>query len=264
MTYAICPGCAGKKHQLRELEFLHYHPGSGLWHTHDPRLKLLELCLWSILALTAPNIVLALIIPELLILLGISDVRIRRMKKPLLFWTLMAAAIIIFSWLSLGTPGIMTGVMRSLRLLAVLLASQLLIATTDPGDFADTIRSLLGFLPASFTGALATAMSLTISFIPGILDVGINVRDTAMSRGLGLRKSIFRRALSLAMPMAAATLRRAHITCDALLSRAYTDNPTPAGLRIRPVDIGLFLAVILPPILATILANLIALSPPNP
>jgi len=264
VTYAICPGCAGKKHQLRELEFLHYHPGSGLWHTHDPRLKLLELCLWSILALTAPNIVLALIIPELLILLGISDVRIRRMKKPLLFWTLMAAAIIIFSWLSLGTPGIMTGVMRSLRLLAVLLASQLLIATTDPGDFADTIRSLLGFLPASFTGALATAMSLTISFIPGILDVGINVRDTAMSRGLGLRKSIFRRALSLAMPMAAATLRRAHITCDALLSRAYTDNPTPAGLRIRPVDIGLFLAVILPPILATILANLIALSPPNP
>ena len=28
---------------MRELEFLHYRPGSSLWHRHDPRLKLLEL-----------------------------------------------------------------------------------------------------------------------------------------------------------------------------------------------------------------------------
>ena len=115
----------------------------------------------------------------------------------------------------------------------MLLAGQLLAATTDPGDLAGAVRSLTGFLPSRWSASLAMAISLTISFIPRIMDEAATIRDAAMSRGLGLRRSILRRAVSLALPMAEATLRRADITTDALISRSYTENPTPPDLKIQ-------------------------------
>jgi energy-coupling factor transporter transmembrane protein EcfT len=101
------------------------------------------------------------------------------------------------------------------------------------------------------------AISLTISFIPRIMDEAATIRDAAMSRGLGLRRSILRRAVSLALPMAEVTLRRADITTDALLSRSFTENPTPPDLKYRRSDVLLFLAVTIPPGTAAVIALLV-------
>ncbi|MCK5736484.1 MAG: hypothetical protein KAH21_08400, partial [Spirochaetaceae bacterium] len=60
---------------------------------------------------------------------------------------------------------------------------------------------------------------------------------------------IFRRAVSLGLPMAEATLRRADITSEALLSRCYTDKPTSRELSLRFTDILITLTVILPPLI---------------
>ena len=253
---------------MKELEFLHYSPGQSRWHRHDPRLKLLELVFWSALALVGTPAVMGCIALIVAILLGISGTGISRMKKPLLFWAFMAAAIVLTAGLSdpsaplvvAGRPlafsrnGLVSGALRAARLLTVLLAGQLLAATTDPADLAGAVRKITFFLPSSWSGSLATAISLTLAFIPRILDEGATIRDAAFSRGLGSRRSVFRRAVSLGLPMADATIRRADLTTEALLSRCYTDNPTSPELRLRFSDVLLTLAVILPPAVMTFIS----------
>ena len=119
-------------------------------------------------------------------------------------------------------------------------------STTYPGDLAEALRRLTVFLPRSWSGALATAVSLTISFIPQLMDEALAVRDAALGRGLGQRRSMFRRALSVGLPLAEATLRRADLTAEAILSRCYTPEPSVTIPEIGIIDILLVLASVLP------------------
>ncbi len=252
---------------MKELEFLHYRPGSSLWHRHDPRLKLLELAFWSVLALAADPLVMATIAIILVVLHGASGTRVRQMRKPLMFWFVMALAIVVTAGLSdktaplivagralpLGRTGLISGALRAARLLTILLAGQLLAATTDPADLAGAVRKVTFFLPPSWSGTLATAISLTLAFIPQILDEAATIRDAAFSRGLGGRRSVFRRALTLGLPMAEATIRRADVTTEALLSRCYTHNPSSPDLKIKPFDVTLTMLVVFPPAAVTLI-----------
>jgi energy-coupling factor transporter transmembrane protein EcfT len=223
-------------------------------------MKLLELSLWSIIALSSPPAVMGLAAVILIILLGISGTRISRLKKPLLFWSVMALTITITAGLSgaaagieisgrvlpFSREGLYSGMLRSARLLTVLMAGQLLSATTDPADLSAAVRKILFFLPSSWSSAMAAAISLTLAFIPQILDEAGIIRDAAFSRALGSRRSPLRRSVSLGLPLAEATLRRADSTTEALLSRCYSENPTPPELRLKIADILKTLAVILP------------------
>lgn len=251
---------------MREVNFLHYIPGNSLWHRHDPRMKLLEMCLMSLMALAGSLTVLAAVGGTLLILHAISGSRLKHFVRPLCFWALMGIFFVIggglaipeppleiLGWISpFSTEGMIFGLVRALRLLAVLLAGQLLSSTSDPADLADGIRRITVFLPRQWSAALATAISLTISFIPRFLDEAALVSDAALSRCIAQRKSIFRRAFSMAMPLAEATLRRADLCTDALLSRCYTSNPTPPDLSITRKDILLFAASLALPLALSI------------
>lgn len=246
---------------MRELNFLHFHPGDSCWHHHDPRLKLLELLMWSALALSGNMVVTGSIITITVLIMIMSRSGLRRLRKPLIFWIAMASVFIITSgtaddgialsvsgWISpLGRQGVTDGVQRALKLLAVLLAGQLLAATTDPSDLASALRRLTVFLPKTWSAAIATGLSLTISFIPVMMDDAATVRDAAASRGLSKRRGLIRRAVSLGLPMAEAALRRADLTSDALISRSYSADPTPTEMTIGKRDIAAFALVTLIP-----------------
>ena len=235
---------------MREIAFLHYSPGNSIWHRHDPRFKLFELTFWTISALAGPPLTLGVTGLLLILLHGLAGSRVRRFRKPLLFWLAMALTIlaagglaesepplVLFGWSTpFGTPGLLTGGLRALRLLVVLLAGQLLAAATDPADLADAVRRITSFLPGNWSGALAAAISLTITCIPRLLDEAATVSDAALSRGLGERRSVFRWALSFALPLAEATLHRADLITEALLSRRFVHNPTPPTLRVTVRD----------------------------
>ena len=252
---------------MREITFLHYRPGRGFWHRHDPRFKFSELAAWSVLALAGGPAALGVTGLILLILHILAGSRPALMRRPLFFWAAMAAVIILTSGFSLpGRPlivagrempvsidGLITGGIRAARLLVMLLAGQLLAATTDPADLSEALRRLVFFLPRRWSGALASTISLTLSFLPVMLDEAASVRDAAFSRGLGGRRSLFRRALSLGLPLADAALRRADLTAEALLSRSFTDHPTPREMKAATADWIAFALVILPPLLVLLL-----------
>lgn len=250
---------------MREVNFLHYHPGESFYHRHDARLKVLEMALWSTAALTGGPAVLFTLFVLMAVLCRTAGVGLKHMKKPLLFWLIMAVAISLSSGLNsaghtpsagrlaLGRDGLLRGALQALRLLTVLLAGQLFASTTDPSDMADALRRIAVFLPRRWAAALGTAVSLTISFIPRILDEGATVRDAALSRGLGERRSIFRRALALGLPLAEATLRRADLTTEALLSRCFSTSPSRAEMKLNTKDVLLTLILLAVPGLAYII-----------
>ncbi len=248
---------------MREMNFLHYRPSGSFWHRHDPRFKFLELAVWSVLALAGGIPPLAATAGILVILHAASGSRLRYLYRPLLFWLAMALAITATSGLSLegrqilflqrelplSREGLISGGIRAFRLLVMLLAGQLLVSTTDPADLADAVRRIAFFLPRKWASALGSAVSLTLAFLPLLLDEASVVRDAAFSRGLGSRRSLLRRAVSLGLPLTENTLRRADLTAEAMLSRAFSGEPAVMEMKIRPTDLGAFVFSTLLPLL---------------
>lgn len=245
---------------MREVNFLHYSPGSSIIHHHDPRFKLLELIIWSAAALAGSLLILVLTGTLLVFFHLLARSSFRSLLKPLLFWVVMALAIVgaaslsdpeppvvLFGWISpFGLTGLEAGGLRALRLLAVLLAGQLLASTTDPGELAEAVKRLLFFLPPDWRGLLAASISLTLTFIPQVLNEAAAVSNAALSRGLAERRSFFRRALILARPLAENTLHRAELTAEAMLSRNFTPQPTALQLKIRGKEWLLFAVSTIP------------------
>ncbi|OQX29931.1 MAG: hypothetical protein B0D92_01085 [Spirochaeta sp. LUC14_002_19_P3] len=245
---------------MREVDFLHYRPGSSIIHRHDPRFKLLELIIFSAVALAGSPLSLALSGALLAAFHCLAGTSLRGLRKPLLFWLAMALLIagaaalaepeppvVLFGWMSpFGITGLEAGGLRALRLLAVLLAGQLLASTTDPVELAEALKRLLFFLPPAWRGLLAASIGLTVTFIPQVLDEAAAVSDAALSRGLAERRSIFRRVLILARPLAENTLRRAELIADAMLSRSFTPQPTPLQLPMHGRDWLLFAVSLMP------------------
>lgn len=269
---------------MREVDFFHFRYGTSLMHRHDARLKLLELLVWSILTLRAKPPVIALIGLMMVLMHFFIRTKPAALIRPLVFWLIMAAAMMLGGALSdagprlslgantlpLGRNGLYTGALRSARFLILLLAAELLAATTDPWDLAAAIRKIFFFLPMRWKGSLATAISLTLAFIPLLLNDAATIRDAALCRGLrggrkGMKRAMkrsfrikrpyggmFRRALVLCLPMANAALRRADICAEALLSRCYVDNPTTVESKLKPFDLPILLMLTAPPIALTI------------
>jgi len=271
---------------LREIGFFHFRYGESLMHRHDARLKLFELLVWSVLVLIANPPVIALIGMTVVLLHVFAGTKPSNLIRPLSFWLFMAIAIVLIGGLSdsgskltigtktlpLGKDGLIAGTLRSARLLILLLAAELLATTTDPWDLAAAIRKILFFLPLRWRGRLATAISLTLAFIPMILDEAATVREAALCRGLlgwgkrGKRKNrnprrrfpvkcmgVFRRALVLGLPMASATLRRADLCTEALLSRCYVDDPATVESKLTLFDLLLALMLIVPSVMLALL-----------
>ena len=271
---------------LREVGFFHFRYGTSFMHRHDARLKLAELLVWSILALIARPPVIALIGLMMVLMHVLAGTKLVTLKRPLSFWLIMAIAMVIMgglsdveSRLSLGTKtlpvgkdGLIAGTLRSARLLIVLLVAELLATTTDPWDLAAAIRKIFFFLPIKWRGSLATAISLTLAFIPMILDEAVTVRDAALCRGLRRKGwkmqtgaagrvfkvkriygGMFRRALVLGLPVASATLRRADLCAEALLSRSYVNDPTAVESKLSLSDLSLAFMLIAPPLTLTLL-----------
>jgi len=276
---------------LREIGFFHFRHGVSLMHRHDTRLKLLELLVWSILTLMAKPPVIGLIGLMMVPMHVLAGTKPATLRRPLVFWLIMAIAMVLMGGLSdvgprlslgmrilpLGRDGLIRGALRSARLLILLLAAELMAATTDPRDLATAIRRVFFFLPMRWRGSLATAVSLTLAFIPMLLDEAATVRDAALCRGLrgrgrerkrraaGIGRllgtgrvygGVFRRALVLGLPMAGATLRRADLCAEALLSRCYVDNPSTVESRLALFDLPLAFMLIAPPAALTLLLSL--------
>ena len=236
--------------------FLSYIHGNSPLHKLDPRTKLVVLMVISILVLqtfTFPK--LGIFVAFFMLLAHYSGVRtgilVRSIRPMLVFFTFI---FLMHLFLTEGKPifqigfvhptfeGLATGTIITARFVLLMLFASLLTATTRPTMITNGIERMLRPLPLKRFGLssfdIATMMSLSIRFVPVLLDTARQIRYAQVSRGLDFRHNIFRGALTTITPMIRESMQTADELAIAMEGRCYQGDFRTSlfELKMRSVD----------------------------
>jgi energy-coupling factor transport system permease protein len=219
-----------------------YFPGDSPVHKLDPRTKIL---------LAAAYITLIFLIKSLLgyaaaflfialgaVLSGIQIKYLLKGLKPILYiiiFTLVinmlftAGTTVYFKWqfITISREGITLAVFMALRLVFLILGTQVMLLTTSPLALTDGIESLLNPLKKLRLPVHELAMMMTIAlrFIPTLLEETDKIMKAQASRGADFETgNIIRRArnmIPLLVPLFVSAFRRADELAMAMEARCY-------------------------------------------
>ncbi len=229
-----------------------YVPGKSLIHQMDPRAKLLLVFLfvfvvfianntlsYALLGLFSVTIIVLTRIPVYYILLGL---------KPILYIVLFTFIIHVFmtkegvllfklSTIEIYEGGVTQGVYISLRLLFLVLMTTILTLTTTPIEVTDGMESLLN--PFKRFGLpvheLALMMSISLRFIPTLMQETEKIVKAQTARGLDFRSGTIMDRLNsivpLLIPLFISAFRRAEELATAMEARGYRGGEGRTKLR---------------------------------
>ena len=212
---------------LKDVTLGRYYPVRGCLHELDPRTKLLFLLMFIISVFISPNpIILGLTAAVLLSVIAVSRVPLSYIFKGLrfvftiiVFTTLLNVFLLRGSWAS---------TLRSLyRMVAVVLASNMLTLTTRPRDISWGVEKSLSFLSPLGVPVhdIATIVSLAFRFIPILTDEAKRIMDAQKSRGAHLGEGNLREKargiMPVIIPLFISAFRRSDELSEAMDSRLY-------------------------------------------
>ncbi len=230
---------------LKDITLGRYVSGESILHSLDPRTKLLSLLIamtglfaghgWQSIVLVGIYAVSACILS------GLPMSYLLRSLLPfkwLIIMTFLLNIIFVGGHTLIEAPlpyggitieGLELGLIYCSRLLILVLMASLLSLTTQPVDLVAGVEKLLS--PFSKLGLkhneIATAMVITIRFIPVLLDEAVKIRKSLISRGLRPENGITARLKSISfllLPLFASAIRHADNLAVAMDCRLYR-NP---------------------------------------
>ncbi|WP_078429448.1 energy-coupling factor transporter transmembrane component T family protein [Alkalihalobacterium alkalinitrilicum] len=229
-----------------------YVQGKSILHRLDPRAKLLAVFLLVIVVFIANSWVsYAVIIVFCFATILLSKVPIRYIYKglrPILLLVLITLIIhlllnkegqLVFDWgpIKIYESGITQGVFISIRLLVLVIFTSLLTLTTKPMDLTDGLESILSpfkrfGLPAH---ELALMMSISLRFIPTLLQETEKIAKAQMARGVdfssGPLKDRMKAFIPLLIPLFISSFKRAEDLALAMEARGYRGGDGRTKLR---------------------------------
>lgn len=242
---------------MAELTAFGYRPGGSLFHRLDPRCKLFLLALISIATLGAavPGLtLLTLVLLGLLVHIRISFFSLAaEIRYFLLFLTFVFLArllstpgdpLLSFYHLTITRQGIAEATVVCWRLLAVVLAGLVFMATTRPSAVREAVAWYLRPVPFIPENRVAVMMSLLMRFVPVILDQARETAEAQRSRCVECRKNPLYRLTRFTIPF----LRRVFMDADrlviAMTARCYTEDRTGPRLTAGKTDGYMLMAAV--------------------
>ena len=212
---------------LKDVTLGRYYPIKGCLHDLDPRTKLLFLLLFIISLFISPDpIILAFTAVVLIAIIAVSKVPVSYIFKGLRF----VFTIIVFTTLLsvLLLKGSWEATLRSLyRMVAIVLASNMLTLTTRAKDISWGVEKSLSFLSPLGVPVhdIATIVSLAFRFIPILTDEAKRIMDAQKSRGAHLGEGNLREKargmMPVLIPLFISAFRRSDELSEAMDSRLY-------------------------------------------
>ena len=254
---------------LRDVTFGQYYLANSFVHKMDARVKLLLVILFMVGIFFVQSFAGFLWITIFLAFaIGFSKVPLRSILKSIkgIIFILVLTAVINIFFTKTGTllcewwifhiydEGLITAAKIFLRLTYLVMGSSLLTLTTTPVDLTHAIESLLKPLRViKFpVHELALIMSLTLSFIPSLIEETDRIIRAQKARGANFDTgNLFKRAkafIPILIPLLIGGFRRAEELANAMNSRCYEGATKRTQMRVMKLSwrdfVGAFIAVV--------------------
>ena len=227
---------------LKDINLGRYYRSSSFLHSLDPRTKLVFLLVYIICVFLADTAIqCAVVLISLVALIALSKVPLSFMFKGLRTLLIVLLVVDILNILLLD-DGLRFSILLTLRMIEVVLASNLLTLTTRPKEIADGLEKGLGWLKAFKVPVhdLATMVAIAFRFIPILTQEARDLMDAQRMRGADFSHgSIIKRAKALGpltVTVFASAFRRADELSLAMDSRVYNYSDNPG--KLNPLEYG--------------------------
>src|SRR5690625_4851816 len=246
-----------------------YVPGDSFIHKLDPRTKIIIIFFYVIVVFFANNALsYGLLTFFVLLAIAITRIPLRFIIKGLTpIWFLIAFTFLLHLFLTKEGPvvfewwaftfhkgGIIQGLVISLRFMLLILMTSLLTLTTTPIEITDAIEEM--FHPLKKLKfpihELALMMSISLRFIPTLMQETDKISKAQASRGVDFRtgsiKERIRAIVPLLIPLFVSAFKRAEELAMAMEARGYNGGEGRSKLRelkIEKRDIYIYLLFIL-------------------
>jgi len=252
-----------------------YFPGTSVVHRLDPRTKLLATIALIVFVFLVQGFSGFLAITAFIAAVTImSGLRVKfriRGVTPLLFIILFTFVLNLFfqtqgkvligiGFLKITVEGLRTAVFTAVRLILLVISSQLLTLTTSPISLTDGIESLLTPLKRFHFPAheIAMMMSIALRFIPTLMDEAGKIMKAQKARGADFENgNLIQRAkamVPLLVPLFVGSFRRADDLALAMEARCYRGGAGRTRMnRLSYQRIDLVAAVFVAALLAIII-----------
>lgn len=253
---------------LKNMTLGQYFPGDSLIHRLDPRTKLLAtIALIAIVFVAQGFSGFALIAAFVLICAASTGIHLKfliRGLKPIffiiiftfvlnLFFQTGGTTLIHFWIIRITDQGLRMASFMALRLILLVVSSQLLTLTTSPIALTDGLETL--FRPLQKIGfpahEIAMMMSIALRFIPTLMDEADKIMKAQKARGANFETgNIVNRAramVPLLVPLFVGAFRRAEelaLAMDARCYRGGAGRTRMKQLRFRGIDALAALAIL--------------------
>lgn len=227
---------------MEKMIFGRFIPGTSLIHRLDPRAKILFVFLFIAIVFVANNaLTYGLLLVFTLLIVFLSKIRLYFLingLKPVfilliftfflhLFFTKEGDLLFSFGFIEVFEEGLRQGIFISIRFLVLVFITSILTLTTSPISITDGIEILLGpfkrlKLPVH---ELALMMSISLRFIPTLMDETGKILKAQMARGSdigsGPVKERVKAVVPLLIPLFVSAFKRAEDLATAMEVRGY-------------------------------------------
>ncbi len=249
---------------MEKMIFGRYIPGDSFVHRLDPRSKLLFVFAFIIIVFLANNT----ITYGLLLAFTLGVILLSRIKlyflinglKPVIFlmvftflihilFTREGAVLVDWGFLKIYEEGLKQGVFISIRFLVLVFMTSVLTLTTSPISITDGVETLLNpfkkvKLPVH---ELALMMSISLRFIPTLMDETDKIMKAQMARGsdlsAGSLKDRLKAVVPLLVPLFVSAFKRAEDLATAMEVRGYRGGEGRTRYRQLKWDAGDTMAI---------------------
>lgn len=227
---------------MEKMIFGRYIPGDSVIHRLDPRSKLLFVFGFICIIFIANNIAtygfLFVFVAFLIMLTKIKVTFLFNGLKPVLFLVLFTFVLqilfnkegeVIYSlgFVNIYEEGLKQGIYISIRFFLLVFVSSLLTLTTTPIELTDGLENVLHPLKKIRfpVHELALMMSISLRFIPTLIDETDRIMKAQMARGVdfssGTIKERIQAVLPLLIPLFISSFKRAEDLAIAMEARGY-------------------------------------------
>ena len=226
---------------IRDITIGQYYQTKSVIHRLDPRVKLLGTLLFIIALFSYKNpLGYALGIVFMCMVIKLSHVPVKFITKGLKgIMMIMCITVVINLFLTAGTPlisfwkitityeGLAMAVTMIIRLILLIMGSNIVTLTTTPNNLTDGLEKGLGFMKVFHVpvGDVAMMMSIALRFIPILLEETDRIMKAQLARGADFENgNLVRRAKALVpvlVPLFVSAFRRAGDLAMAMEARCY-------------------------------------------